>query len=611
VKPDAPHAAAPAGKRPAFGELAGVWSRRREILKLVPRADKWCFAAAVVVMSVSSLLETGIAVLLGQFFDRVLSLAGQPQEALLRYARWALLLLAGAYILKESLQLLRRWLIQRTASRIERDTTCRLVSHLLKVPLASLAMERIGALHGRISRSVEGFVKFLKISFTDFIPAILTALFALGAGFLSDWRVGMVMLFVVPVSLFITVWQVRSQRGIRVELMRAKEGLDGTVVEQLGGIEYIRAADTHGIEARRIEAAAESRRSRETRHHMAMAGFDWVKSLNEGLFHVGIIGFAIVLAARGEIELGKVVTFSFLFLNIMRPLREVHRILDETYESSLQVSVLLGMLNEPEDPSFSVVTLRQPRLDGAVPLLECDRLVVSYPAPDGSSRRILDGVSLSIRHGETIGIAGRSGSGKSTWLRAVLRLVHPGDGRILVGGVPIEALSRQDIGRCIGYVSQTPFVFHGTVRENICYGCGEPDMAAVQEAAAKAHMHDEILALPKGYDTLLGERGGNLSGGQRQRLALARMFLKNPPILILDEGTSALDNISERHVRAAISELRSARTVIMVAHRLTTLNEADRIFVFDHGRVVEEGAYDQLVARGGVFAELVQSAGSP
>jgi ATP-binding cassette subfamily B protein len=241
-------------------------------------------------------------------------------------------------------------------------------------------------------------------------------------------------------------------------------------------------------------------------------------------------------------------------------------------------------------------------------LLEVQDLVVEYPTPDGEPRRILNGLTMKISQGQTIGIAGRSGSGKSTWLRCVLRLIHPASGEVLVGGVPIGVLSREDIGKSIGYVSQVPFVFSGTVAENIGYGCGKVTIEQIQDAARQAYIHDEILQMSNGYETALTERGGNLSGGQRQRIALARMFLKNPPILILDEGTSALDNISERKVRAAIDHARQSRTVIMVAHRLTTLNQTDCIFVFDQGKVVEQGSYDDLVENNGVFAELVRSA---
>jgi ATP-binding cassette subfamily B protein len=591
-----------------LGDVGTLWTRRKQIGQLVPRADKLSFGLGVFISALVAGVEVLIALLSGELFDRVSRLAGLPPS---EWRNFVILMLAGlalAYIIKESLQLLRRWLISRTTARIERNMTVKLVGHLLKVDLGALARERVGSLHGRISRSVEGFIKFLKISFSDFLPAVLMVGFALGAGLYREWRLGLVMLLVVPAAILITVWQVKSQKGIRVALLHAKEGLDGTVVEQLGGLEYIRAANTYPVEVARVETAAESRSVGEFKHASAMARFDWMKSVNEGLFHVLIIGFAVILAANNEISFGQVLAFSILFQKIMGPLKEVHRILDETYQSSIQVSVLLNMLDQPVDQSYGVVTLRGPRLDGSIPLLECQDLVVNYTTPDGAARRILDGLTLEIRQGQTIGIAGRSGSGKSTWLRCMLRLIHPESGEVLVGGVPINVLSRDDIGKSIGYVSQVPFVFSGSVAENIAYGCGETAMEKIQEAARLAHIHEEILQMPQGYQTQLTERGGNLSGGQRQRIALARMFLKNPPILILDEGTSALDNISERRVRAAIEHARQSHTVIMVAHRWSTLNETDCIFVCDKGRVVEQGDYDELIAKNGVFAELARSA---
>ena len=589
------------------GDLPGVWSRRKQIWALVPRADKAGFGAAVVIMALCALVETRIPLVLGRVFDKVLSLKGAMGADLARYTITALGLLAGAYVLKETLNYARRWVVTRTTTRIEKDMMVRLVGHLLKVDLGVMAAERVGALHGRISRSVEGYVKFLKISFTDAIPAVLTALFALIASFSADWRVGLVMLGVVPAAIGLTVWQVTSQKGIRLALMQAKEGLDGTLVEQLGGLEYIRAANTYRQEMGRVDKAAEARRYRELKHHRAMAGFDWLKTVNENLFHVAIIGYSIYLASRGDMPFGNVLTFSMLFLNIMRPLKDVHRILDEAFETSLQVNVLLNMLQQPIDQSFGVCTLRPPKLDGSVPLLSCVDLEVEYKTPQGP-RRVLDGVNLDIRQGQTIGIAGPSGSGKSTWLRALLRLLHPSSGEVRVGGVPIGVLSREDIGKHIGYVSQVPFVFSGTVRENIAYGCGEATTEQIELAAKRAYIHDDIVEMSHGYDTLLSERGGNLSGGQRQRIAIARMFLKNPSVLILDEGTSALDNISERKVRAAIDEARQSHTVIMVAHRLSTLRDTDRIFVFDQGRIAEQGTYDELLARNGVFAQLARSA---
>jgi ATP-binding cassette, subfamily B, bacterial len=258
--------------------------------------------------------------------------------------------------------------------------------------------------------------------------------------------------------------------------------------------------------------------------------------------------------------------------------------------------------------SFDPVTPQQPCLRSPVPIIDVHNVSVDYRTKLGARVRALHGVTLTIERGQIIGIAGRSGCGKSTWLRVLTRLIHPREGSVFLGGVPLESVSRQTIGDLVGYVGQAPFVFSGTVAENIAYGNRQVTLEEIQRAAKQAALHDEIMAWPAGYQTVIAERGINLSGGQKQRIALARVFLKDPPILVLDEGTSALDNISERFVQRTLLAPRPDRTVIMVAHRLSSLRAAHRIFVFDEGRIVERGSYDQLVSRGGVFAELVHSA---
>jgi ATP-binding cassette subfamily B protein len=288
-------------------------------------------------------------------------------------------------------------------------------------------------------------------------------------------------------------------------------------------------------------------------------------------------------------------------------LSEIHRVLDEGHESSLRVADLLGILDQPLDRSFATVS-RAPTLDLAAPMIEVENLQADYQITDNRRMRVLNEVSLKVQPGETIGVAGCSGSGKSTWVKILLRLLHPGGGTVRVGGVPLEQMSRSDIADLFGYVGQAPFIFSGTVADNICYGNEGATLAQVEAAAREAGIHDEIMDMADGYQTRLAERGQNLSGGQRQRLALARVFLKNPPILILDEATSALDSINERHVQAAIDAARADRTVILVAHRLSTLISADRIVVFEEGRVAEVGTYAGLIERNGVFASLVRHA---
>jgi ATP-binding cassette subfamily B protein len=591
-------------------EFRVILARARQVWRLVPRRHKGALGGAVLVMAVTSACCVAVPQLLGHLVDRVQSgvLRGWPGDALYRTAAWFLGLIALLYLVREGLHVLRRYLVENTCTRVSRDMSVKLVAHLMKVDLATFCQEKIGALHGRIFRSVDGFVRFLRVGFLDFFPALMTGAFALAAVLGKQPLLGLVMLGVIPVSLFLTVRQLISQKGVRLDLLRACEDIDGAVVEQLGGIEYIRVADTHRQEVARLAHTIEKRRQKEVRHHFQMSLFGCGKALNEAFFHVVVIACAIHFAARGTISFGEVLTFSMLFLNVMTPLSEVHRVLDEGHEASLRVGDLLEMLAEPVDRSFTTVAVREPRLEPGQPAVVVDALRAHYRTADGQVRRALNGVSLAIRHGETIGVAGRSGSGKTTWLKCLLRLPHPVSGAARLGDVPLEAVSRGDIARLIGYVGQTPFVFAGTIAENIAYGNENVTPEDIRRAAELAHLHDEILAMPGGYDAEVAERGQNLSGGQRQRLAIARILLKNAPILVLDEATSALDNISERHVQRSLGLTSTDRTTILVAHRLSTLRDADRIVVFDNGHIVETGTFDELVRRGGVFTELVKSA---
>jgi ATP-binding cassette subfamily B protein len=593
-----------------FAELRVMAGRARQAWRLVPRRHKLALGVAALVMALTSLCNTALPILLGRLVARIIhgTHDGLSHRALYEVTAWFLMWIGGAYLLREGLNVLRRYLVENASTRINRDMNVKLVSHLMKTDLAKLSQEKVGALHGRIFRSVDGLVRFLRISFLDFFPALFTGTFALVMAVWKQPLLGVVMVGVIPVAVFLTVRQLISQKGVRLKLMRASEEIDGAVVEQLGGIEYVRAADTQQLEVKRMARACEKRRAKEIRHHFQMSLFGCAKALNDGLFHVLVLGTALYLAIDGRIDLGDVVMFSGLFLSVMAPLSEVHRVLDEGHEASLRVGDLLEMMAEPVDRSFRTAAGQTPLLAPGRPVVELENLQVEYTTPAGKRFRALDGVSLAIRHGETIGVTGRSGSGKSTWLKVLLRLTHPCGGRVLVGGVPLEQVTREDIGRLIGYVGQNPFVFAGTIAENIAYGIEHATADDIRRAAQLAHLHEEILQMPGGYKAEIRERGQNLSGGQRQRLAIARILLKRPQVLILDEATSALDNISERYVQRALGVVDPDRTTILVAHRLSTLRDADRIFVFSDGRVVEVGRYDELVQRGGVFADLVMSA---
>jgi ATP-binding cassette subfamily B protein len=593
-----------------WAELRLIATRAGQVWRLVPRRHKMALSGSAVLMAVTSGCATLIALLLGRLIEGLKNGIEEqfPKDHLVHVAGIWLAALAGTYLLREGLHVLRRLFAENACTAVERDMTVRVVDHLMKVDLATLNHDKIGALHGRIQRSVVGFVRFLRLGVLEFLPALTTGALALAATITKQPVLGLVMIGVAPISIYLTVRQLVTQKGVRIGLNTSREDMDGTVVELLHGLDYVRAANTQGLELQRVAAAAERRQSKEARHHFEMTLYGCAKALNEAFFHILVLCLAVNFYLEGGIQFGDIWTFSLLFLNVMTPLAEVHRVLDDGHECSIQVGILMDLLAIPVDRSFEPADHREPRLDDGVPAIAVEDLRLCYGTTQGKARTALNGVTLAIRHGETIGVAGRSGSGKTSWLRTLLRLTHPTGGRVLVGGVPIEFVSREAIGRLVGYVGQQPFIVAGTVAENIAYGCDGATEDEIRRAAKRACIQDDIEAMPLGYDSPVAERGTNLSGGQRQRLALARVFLKNPPILVLDEGTSALDTISERVVQKAIDAARADRTVILVAHRLSTLRGADRIVVFDEGRIAEVGTYAELLRSGGAFAALAHHA---
>ncbi|HKI16755.1 MAG TPA: ABC transporter ATP-binding protein, partial [Isosphaeraceae bacterium] len=398
------------------GQIMGVW-------RLISWRHRLCLGSALLIMSLASGASTAIALCLGWLVDAVDPQVhpAQSQAALGRVAALYLGLIGLAYLVRETMNVLRRYLVENMCTRIDKDMHVRVVSHLMKVDLARLERDQVGALYGRITRSVEGLIRFMRIGFLDFVPAIFTGTFALWATLARQPRMALVMAGVIPVSLGLTVWQLIAQKGVRLALLRSREAIDGTVVEQLGGIDYIRAADTHQAELERVERAAEGRRANELLHYFRMSLFGSGKAINEGFFHLLVIAFAVYLLVHGRLHPGEILTFSVLYLNVMAPLNEVHRFIDEAHECSLRVGDLLGLLGEPIDVSFHSSTSCQPRLAVGEPVFVCDGLSVAYTSESGMGRSVLDGLSITIKHGETIGVAGRSGCGKTTWLRTLMR----------------------------------------------------------------------------------------------------------------------------------------------------------------------------------------------
>jgi ATP-binding cassette subfamily B protein len=341
-------------------ELLLMMQRGRDVWRLVARRHKLALGGAALIMALTSASNTALPLLLGRLVDFIPAAGAASgnempgrKSALIEGALWVLGTIAVVYVVREALHILRRYLVENSCTRINRDLSLRLIAHTMKLDLENLTKDKVGALHSRIFRSIDGLVRFLRLAFLDFLPAILTGLFALAAALSKQPILGLVMIGVIPVSVLLTIRQLKTQKGVRLQLMRDCEGIDGAVVEQLGGLEYIRAANTLPQEMTRLASAMERRRLREMRHHFAMSLFGCGKALNEGFFHILLLGAATYFALHGELNYGDVLAFSILFLNVMGPLNEIHRAIDEGHESSLRVGDLLGILSEPIDLSFA------------------------------------------------------------------------------------------------------------------------------------------------------------------------------------------------------------------------------------------------------------------
>lgn len=570
----------------------------RRVAVLFTRYQVRVLCVAIFLMLFTGALTTVPALVVGALVDDMLAGTYATIAPAIPYLGGMLIVV----VIRELLTVVRKWVVEDTCTRIQKHQTENLVGHLLQVDLSYFSSSQIGALNGRIHRSIEGLIRLVKLGFLDFLPASLAASFALLVGLSRDPLIGLAMLGSVACGIAIILWQVASQRGIRIGLLRDREKMDGTVVETLSGIETVRVLNTESIEIGRVASVAESLRLKEIRHHIQMALFDAVKLLTESVFHIATISVSVWFAISGRITIGEVLTYSMLYLSVAAPLRELHRILDEAHESTIRVQDLFALLDGvPVDKSFTTpAMIRFDTAELASPMMSFRDVAFSYP---GSDRKAIDGVSFRIMPGEKVACVGRSGSGKSTLIKLMLRLMHHQVGEIVFCGRPIEEWSRGEIAERCGLVSQSPFVFSGTVIDNIAYGCSNPSKDEVIDAAKCAQIHDEIMTMG-GYDSCVAEQGRNLSGGQRQRIMLARLFLRDPQFLILDEATASLDTITEARVQKALNDLMSNRAAFIVAHRLNTVVASDKVIVMADGAVVEAGRYEELIVMGGQLADL-------
>ncbi len=499
---------------------------------------------------------------------------------------------------KNILLYLQNFLIAIVQQRLIRKLRDQLFAHYQDLSMAYFARTRTGQVISRVTNDVRVLNDMLDLGFTRMIKEPLLVVLLLASLFIISWQLALITITVLPLTTAVMVtvgWYVRRYSRRSQECMA---DLHSVLEEAVGGIRVVKAFGMQDFEVGRF-------RNINNAFYRAMLKMARVRKLNSPINEfLGTIAGVTILYFGGRAVLGgegliatEFITFVFLVFSLIQPIKGLAEIHAKLQEGRAAAERVFEALDTPVD----IVDC-----PGARPMAEftdCIRYEdVTFAYDPG--RPVLRDISLDVPRGSSIALVGPSGGGKSTLCDLLVRFYDPDKGRITIDGVDLRDITINSLRAHLGIVTQDIILFNDTVARNIAYGYGTIDHDKLREAARAAQALEFIEALPQGFETVVGTRGVKLSGGQRQRIAIARAIMKDPPILIFDEATSALDTESEVAVRRAIENLLKDRTALIVAHRLSTVRDADRIVVVDNGRIVDAGKHNELLARGGLYRRL-------
>jgi subfamily B ATP-binding cassette protein HlyB/CyaB len=505
--------------------------------------------------------------------------------------------LATIAVFDTILGILRTFLFAHTTNRIDVELGARLFRHLLALPISYFQARRVGDSVARV-RELENIRNFLTSSALTLVIDLFFTFVFLAVMFIYSPLLTAIVVGAFPLYIGISVGATPLFRERLDEKFARGAENQAFLVETVTGVETLKAMAVEPQMQRRWEEQLAGYVAASFRVTRLGNTASQVVQLISKLVTAGILYFGAKLVIDGSLTIGELVAFNILAGRVSAPVLRLAQMWQDFHQARLSVARLGDILNTPAESMFNPGRTALPTLRGEI---EFEHVTFRYRI-DGPE--VLHDVSFRVPAGQVIGIVGPSGSGKSTLAKLVQRLYVPESGRVLVDGADLAMMDSTWLRRQMGIVLQENILFNRTVRDNIALA--EPSIAntRVIAAATLAGAHDFILELPEGYDTIVGERGSSLSGGQRQRIAIARALLNEPRVLILDEATSALDYESEQTFQRNLAQIGVGRTVIIVAHRLSTVRFADRILTLDHGRLIEDGIHDDLVARGGRYATL-------
>lgn len=555
------------------------------------------FAAPLAIVLVLSLAAAALAsvepLVLKVLFDDLGT--GEPRSTLLR----AIGLLVGIALSREAIGALSNWLTWRTRLRLHYDLLAASVDQLHRLPIAYHKRHGVGATMTRLDRGIQGFVgAFNEIAF-NVVPALVYLVLALVFMFQLDARLAVIVTIFAPLPAVVAALAAPSQTLRERRLLDRWSSIYSRFNEVLSGIVTVKSFVREEAEQRRFLSAVRDANSVVERGVSFDAGVGAVQNMLVAGARIAAIAFGGALVLAGSITVGTLVAFLGYVAGLFAPVQGLTGVYRTLRTASVSLDTIFGILEEPDGVADSPDAGEFHATRGEI---EIEGVHFAYEG----GRHLLQGIDLHVRAGERVAIVGPSGAGKTTLLSLVQRFYDPTQGVVRIDGRDLRTVKQRSLRESIGVVLQEALLFNDSVAANIAYARPDADAAQISEAARNAHAHEMVLRLPEGYDTLVGERGARLSAGERQRIAIARVLLKDPPILILDEATSALDAESEALVQDALDRLTRDRTTLVIAHRLATVVSADRIVVLKDGGIAEMGTHAELMRAGGYYASLVE-----